>query len=898
MTAHSLLARVGQKSLPDISIGLKFDRILTWFCLVLHIILPRCSRQTYNPQFNMGKYLPGASHPMSLRSRLFAAFILMVLTTGLITGLATSVADYQHEIKEAQDNLQADAATKHTRIQSWLDSLHPGLEAVLRGVNSELYTLDLTEGAANPQAYREAHRQLQDDFELISSSQSELFGEVWLLDPKGHVVLSSNPGREGADESTTDYFREGSAGFYTEPPTYSATLDEPVVMISHPFKDAQGKTRGVLAAQLRIHQLSDIMTETEGLRETGETYLVGKDRLMLTPPRVVVAEPSTVKPKLYVRTEGADDAFNSQGAGVAYYYNYRNVPVVGVYRWVPELQVALLAEESQQELVNYALRMFRFSAVMTLGVLIFAVAAAFLLVRSIIAPLDELTRTATEIEAGNLAVTAKVERADEIGQLAQAFNKMTARLREAISDLEQHVVQLRRVGEERERLLEETVRDVTALRQAETKRDRAEEALRQARDELELRVQERTAELAKAFQSEHQARRIAETLREASLALSETLDLDTIVETLLERLARLVPYDSASILLPQTESRLVVRAARSAAGRGADYITDATRREVPTNPIFQQLLTSHKSILIQDTQVYPNWKNEVGEEGVRSWMGVPLIAGGNIVGLCTLHHAEPGFFTGEHLTLVEALAAQTAVAIQNAWLFDQLSAGRERLQTLSRGLVEVQEAERLYISRELHDEAGQMLTALKVGLRVLEREADAPGAVAFHVARLRQQADDVLENLRRLAMHLRPATLDQLGLTAALRESIQAICDKHDLRVELETVGFDGERLPPAIETALYRIVQETLTNIVRHAHATRVQIILTRCADRVTATVDDDGIGFDPEAAMSSGGLGLIGMQERLQMLGGTLTIETDSGEGTTLVAEVPYGNPDPDRG
>ena len=244
---------------------------------------------------------------------------------------------------------------------------------------------------------------------------------------------------------------------------------------------------------------------------------------------------------------------------------------------------------------------------------------------------------------------------------------------------------------------------------------------------------------------------------------------------------------------------------------------------------------------------------------------------------------------------------QAAVAIEDAWLFEQVRAGRERLQSLSRRLVEAHEAERHYVARELHDEAGQALTSLLFGLRQLESQLGDPAqaAQAAQVAELKQITNGLFDNLHRLAADLRPASLDHLGLVPVLQQYVKAMGDRYGLLAQFKAVGFNGERLSAEIETALYRIVQEALTNIGRHARATRADVLLERQGDRVVVVVEDNGLGFDAELSRlaQTGHLGLVGMQERVEMLGGRLTIESAAGTGSTIVVEVPNGNSDSDR-
>jgi PAS domain S-box-containing protein len=417
---------------------------------------------------------------------------------------------------------------------------------------------------------------------------------------------------------------------------------------------------------------------------------------------------------------------------------------------------------------------------------------------------------------------------------------------------------------------------------------------KQAEDRLERYNQDLLA-LSKA---ERDQRQLAETLTAANLALTQSLSLETVLETLLDYIARLVPYDSANVMLLEAESRLAVRVTRGYERWSNVELVSAITFDVQTAPVLNTLLTTRRSYLVPDTRLEPSWQTPPGVEHVRSWLGVPLLAGGNVIGLYSLDKTEPGFFTTEHVRMAEMLVGQAAVAIQNAWLFEQVRAGRERLQSLSRRLVEVQEAERHYVARELHDEAGQALTSLLFRLGQIEQQTTDP-QLLDQVAELKQMTNGVLESLHRLAMDLRPASLDHLGLMPALLQYVKAMGDRYGVIAQFKALGFEGERLPTDVETALYRIVQEALTNIVRHAHAKRADVLLERRGDRVIVVIEDDGIGFDADVARfaQQGHLGLVGMQERAEMLRGSLVIESIPGAGTTVVVEVPYDRSHFDR-
>jgi signal transduction histidine kinase len=224
----------------------------------------------------------------------------------------------------------------------------------------------------------------------------------------------------------------------------------------------------------------------------------------------------------------------------------------------------------------------------------------------------------------------------------------------------------------------------------------------------------------------------------------------------------------------------------------------------------------------------------------------------------------------------------------------QLSAHRAQLRALSRRLVEQQEAQSRAVSRNLHDETGQGMAALKIGLGLLQREAGCTEAMRARIDELRQTADEVQEGLHRLAVNLRPSSLDRYGLVPALKQFIGAFRERNALDVEFLASGLDEERLDGDVETALYRIVQEGLTNVARHAHATRVGVIANREGKDLRLILEDDGCGFDPDEALGRGRLGLLGMRERAEMLGGTLTIESWPERGTTVFVQVPVRVPD----
>lgn len=398
---------------------------------------------------------------------------------------------------------------------------------------------------------------------------------------------------------------------------------------------------------------------------------------------------------------------------------------------------------------------------------------------------------------------------------------------------------------------------------------------------------------ARLYAAEQRARQVAETLNSASVALARSLEIDEVLNSLLDYTARLVTYDYGCVLLLDDEFRLTVRALKERSNDEKPQLVLNEQIEVWDDPFLNLAVTSKNTLLIADTAAHPDWINGRRWNRVRSWLAIPMINNEKTVGLVVFTRSAPEPFSQEHVNLAEAIVAQAAVAAQNAWLFEQVRSGHERLQTLYRRLVDVQENERRYIAAELHDDTSQALAATMIRLRLLEQDPDLPESVRVQIKKVKEVIDKVLENLHRLAVNLRPATLDLLGLVATIEQLINEFKDHSDLDIHFKTSGICAEtRLPSELEITIYRIVQEALNNVARHAHTSNVDVILELRDNKVVAVVEDDGVGYDPDNAGASGHLGLIGMQERAEIAGGSIHIESEPGKGTTVVVEIPYGD------
>jgi signal transduction histidine kinase len=236
------------------------------------------------------------------------------------------------------------------------------------------------------------------------------------------------------------------------------------------------------------------------------------------------------------------------------------------------------------------------------------------------------------------------------------------------------------------------------------------------------------------------------------------------------------------------------------------------------------------------------------------------------------------------------LGQQIGSVVQNARLFEAVLNGQERLQILSRRLVEVQEQERHHIARDLHDEVGQILTGLNLSLEMVTRLP--PDQMGERLEQARTMVSELMQIVREMSLQLRPPMLDDLGLLSALLWHIERYTVQTGIQVALKHNGLEQQRFVPEIEITVYRMVQEALTNVARYADVHEAVVRLWARSDVLSVQIEDQGCGFDPVAVLAQHtSSGLSGMRERALLLGGELSIEAAPGEGCRLTVVLPLG-------
>jgi PAS domain S-box-containing protein len=403
-----------------------------------------------------------------------------------------------------------------------------------------------------------------------------------------------------------------------------------------------------------------------------------------------------------------------------------------------------------------------------------------------------------------------------------------------------------------------------------------------ARDESgrPVRVIGSIMDLTERKRAEVALRRLADrltTLHQIDQAMLTAQSPEEITRASLRQILRLVPCGRASIVLldPEADAATLIAAAT----------VDGEVRVAPSEPITPGGVEAIDRIRQRETYVEnpgDSLDREPVLEAASSGISLPLLAHGEQIGTLTLGSDDPAAFTSEQIAIAREVADSLAAAVEDARLFEEVRAGRERLEALSRELVAVQEAERRHVARELHDEIGQLLTGLKLTLETSGWGRQA-GASADEARRL---VNDLMARVRELSLDLRPVMLDDFGLLSALLWYFERYTARTGIRVLFDHAGLDA-RFPPDVETAAYRILQEGLTNAARHAGAQEVTVKAWADETILILHVDDAGRGFDPAGRHPSSGL--VGMRERAGLLGGRLTVESTPGAGTRVTAELP---------
>ncbi len=560
-------------------------------------------------------------------ARLVGYFLFLSLATTGLVGYIVYIQARAALTDSAFERVTTVTRLKEDDLQRWVEEQKQDVLFLAATLESHTQTQALLrqeqlQTATSDPVYQAAYADVAAFLSDVRARKPS-FREVSILTSVGgKIVVATEPEHEGDYRVLDTYFIQGKQGTAVQKVYPSPVTGLPTITIATPLQDEAGQVLGALAVHLSLDRMDNIVLAPAGLGKSGETYIVDAYNVFVSSERFG----RDAYPR-GVHTQGIDAAIAGK-AGAALYINYEGVPVIGAYRWIDTLGVALLSEMSQTEAFAAASRLATTISLVGGGSAILLAVGVYLLARQIARPMLAITETAVKVAAGDLTQTVPVYTRDEVGLLAHTFNQMTGQLRLLYAGMEEKV---------------------SALQQAKT-------ALREAHDELESRVAERTAALT--------------LLNRASQTLISTLDQDEVLNIVLEELRRLLNAIACSVWLTDTQTNDLV--CRQSSGPFSRKVYGWRLGE--GEGVVGWVVQNGRSLLLDDAQQDPRHYVRLDhslELPTRSLLTIPLSVQGRIIGALQALDSEPARFNTADLALMESLAATAAFAIENAQLYSQ-----------------------------------------------------------------------------------------------------------------------------------------------------------------------------------------------------------------------------------
>ena len=674
------------------------------------------------------------------------------------------------------------------------------------------------------------HEQMQSLYHILGT-----FDTISCVDPQGQTVWTLPPTRQASVTGLSDDPRLSNA-FQTGETTIlqlSSPEEEhpPIAVVVSPIQDGEGRRSGFLVGELHLsHAGLPLVPLPEEEKSVAAEIVDARGYIIAQADDGELVEAGEHATVLQGFIADGRSGTKIHDDHVVAYYPLASLPG------------GVVIEQEQDQALAVPRDLQRTALIFGFGAVVVASAVAWFHARGVVKPIDDLTEASGRIAAGALDDPIIVTRDDEVGTLARSFEAMRVRLKES-----------------------------------------REQQLRWEK-ELEERVRQRTEELERRNREQAALNSIAATV-------SRSLDLETIMSASLDRVLDIMQADAGSILL--------------ADGHG-DGLSTGVQRGLPADAnqgclngpgndcLCSQAVREGEAILVEDVSSYRGQlRATCPAEGFASMAIVPLRAKDRPLGVLLVASRRPDHIGPADMELLTAIGNTVGVAVENALLHGELREKEEvRTQLLNR-VISAQEEERKRIARELHDESAQVLATLLVEIGTAEDILPATAKRARAIlGRAKTDATRALTEMRQMILDLRPSALDDLGLVAAVQGYAKTRLEQTGVRVRLSVDGSQ-RRLPAAVETALFRIAQEAINNVAKHAEASNVGIRLVFTGTSVSVVVEDDGLGFDlktvAESKDKSRGLGLLGMRERASLLDGKATIESQPGRGTRVAVEIP---------
>jgi signal transduction histidine kinase len=385
-------------------------------------------------------------------------------------------------------------------------------------------------------------------------------------------------------------------------------------------------------------------------------------------------------------------------------------------------------------------------------------------------------------------------------------------------------------------------------------------------------------------------------LSRVSAAISGLQDLDTILKIGLDNVLNIMNGTVGGIMLLDESGQTL-------SYRVNHGLSDKYAQEMHLKlgeGIAGKVAQSGRAVLLEDISSEPDAArlDLISSEGLRAFVSVPLRAKDNVLGVMNVASHVPHRFTKEDVHLLYTIGDQLGIAIEQAMLYERLRKARERLRKLARQNLVAEEEERRRIARELHDETSQSLSGIALQLEALiemyTKSGKQDAQIIAGLKKVQALTVQVHKEVSRVISNLHPTVLDTLGLVAAARQHAKNTLQPLNINATVESKGTEM-RFPPDVEAAIFRVIQGSVGNIIKHSKAKNASIALVYQPNEFSLTIRDDGQGFDvsrlTDVEESGRGRGLFSMRERIGFLGGTSGVESKVGAGTTVWAKIPIG-------
>jgi len=819
----------------------------------------------------------------SFMERLVGTSFLLVVLAVLLVGNLVYFQATRSLTQSEYDRLHAVATLKEDNLTRWVDQQRLDLVFVAWQPEVRLDVGNLLDDSIPPADRQAANQALSEYLTFVVTSLSGS-DELFIMDLNGKVVLSTQPAHVGQSQAQALFFTNGRSTTYVQPVYISPDTGRPTITVATPLFDQNKRRVGVLAGYLNLARVDQIILERTGLGNSGETYLVNPSHDFVSAALFTSSNSQNGS----IQSQGINAALNGkEGAGL--YSNYQGIPVVGVYTWINDLGVALIAEMSQEEAFTPARQLARtiigfgmLSAVILAGV-------AYWLTRRIVRPILAITGAAARVAMGDLSQTAPVMTEDEVGLLARTFNEMIGQLRLLYQDLEQ------KIAERTADLVQVNAR----LTEEIDEREQAQAKLRQ--------------------QNEYLA-----ALHETSLGLITRLELQDLLEALVTRAGQMLNTPHGYIQIVEPDAKEIICKV------GVGMFTQLIGFRLALGEgLGGRVWQTGQPLVVNDYDNWPGRAKALEINLIRSIIGVPLKSGAQVVGVIGLAYdcstEDSQIFSESQIELLNRFAQLATIALDNARLYTGVQEARAAAEAAN----ESKSAFLANVSHELRTPLTSILGFTRIVQKWLEeRVFPALSTDDPKVQRTAAQIEDNLKIILSEGERLTTMINDLLDL-----EKIEA--GKMEWHIQSQQVGDIVQRAASATSSLFdekgLRWVQDVPSNLppVNGDRDRLVQVLINlisnavKFTDRGTITcraclvegevvisVTDQGIGIakadqalvfdkfkqvgDPLTNKPKGtGLGLSICKEIVEHHGGRIWLESQPGQGSTFYFSLPLTAP-----